>query len=91
MKSATIINLLNRIHQKDPEVLPALIDVRVRCNKELADDPTIQVDARSGKFNVGLLGILNGIVGDEGEGVIFAVYDNEGKLTHFKQSINGGK
>lgn len=81
-----IVETLNRIHKADPTVMPALIDIRIHCNEELADDPTVQVDARAGKTSVGILGILNGVAGDNKEGIIYAVYDDEGKLTHFMQA-----
>jgi hypothetical protein len=65
------IAVLNEIHQADPTVLPALVAYRVPCNRALADHPTVQVGLRDGAlkddldtgYEVGLLGILNGIFG----------------------------
>ena len=97
---AEAIDVLNRIHAADPTVLPALIDHRVECNRALADDPTVQVGVIPGmetmttpgfdRYNVGLLGIINGIFGIRSlseahgtQGWIAAVYDADRNLKHF--------
>lgn len=92
------VDVLNRIHNADAAVLPALIGYRVPCNLALADDPTVQVRPRpaisnppafNGRpFEVGLLGILNGILGlrtppPQTQGWIAAVYDERHELTGF--------
>lgn len=85
--SSAIVDVLNRIHEADPTVLPKLIDYRVPCNGTLADDPTVQVGRLEDEvgWEVGILGILNGIGGidSSGSGYVAAIYDDEGKLTHF--------
>jgi hypothetical protein len=89
------IEVLNRIHQADPTVMPALIFQRVPCNETLADDKTVQVglirdpdnpDPR--KYEVGILGILNGIFGvdDNGYGFIYANFDDQGNLVDFSST-----
>lgn len=92
------IAVLNRIHKEDPAVLPALIQMRVPCNRALADDETVQVGVlctmdhdgheSSREFEVGFLGILNGIFGikEDGYGYIQANFDDAGNLTHFSLS-----
>lgn len=82
------IDVLNRIHQADPAVLPALIGYRVACNETLADDPTVQVGADwPHPTAVGLLGIINGIFGEAGQlGPISAHYDYAGHLTRFERT-----
>ncbi len=84
----TAIEVLNRVHQADPSVLPALIDHRVPCNLAVADDPTVQVGKIKGteQWEVGLLGIVNGLYGVQGPkavGFIAAEYDDDHNLTHF--------
>lgn len=82
------IEVLNRVHQADPSVLPQLITMRVPCNEALADDPTVQVgrvkDNRL-KWEVGFLGIVNGIFGinEQGSGYIGAFFDDFGHLKNF--------
>ncbi len=50
----------------DEHVQRALYDLsqaRVQVHRELGPHPTIQVDAESGPYTVGFIGMLNGIVG----------------------------
>ncbi len=79
------IEVLNRVNEADPTVLPLLIDYRVPCNRAVADDPTVQVGVHDDVWSVGVLGIVNGIVGIDtnGSGFIAAHYDDDGVLTHF--------
>jgi hypothetical protein len=74
-----IIALLNEINELDPSVLPALIEHRVPCNQKLADHPTVQVGKTSDGYEVGLLGILNGLCGvkEDSTGYIGARYKDE--------------
>ena len=64
-----IIERLNEFAETDPDAVRALVNARVPCNEALARHPTVQVSYRGdGKPLVGLLGILNGIVGTVGKG-----------------------
>jgi hypothetical protein len=73
--------LLNEIVALDPKAAEALVETRVVCNKALADHPTIQVglgiEEDGDSFQVGILGLLNGMFGadDEGYGQIAAWYN----------------
>lgn len=82
------IKVLNRIHAADPTVMPALISHRVPCNEAVAADPAVQVGVIPAGFEVGILGIINGIFGcdSSGRGFIAADYDegyNGFTLTRF--------
>lgn len=84
------VTLLNEIHRLDPTVLQELVTHRVPCNEALANHPTVQVglvDVQDGKFEVGILGIINGLFGvdDKGWGFIAANISNppESQLTGF--------
>ena len=81
---AEAVAVLNRIHETDPFVLPALVRHRVTSCKALGDDPTVQCGPEPDN-EVGLLGIINGIFGVDGNGYghIGAVY-NEGQLLFFE-------
>ena len=81
----TAIEVLNRVHTADPTVLPALINHRVPCNEAICEDVTVQVGKHDGEWQVGLLGILNGIFGiqETGIGYIGAHYNDDKVLTHF--------
>lgn len=91
------ISVLNRIHRADSRVLPALITHRVPCNNWVAADPTVQVGVvgvvgGSVMYEVGLLGIINGLFGvDENKyGYITAYCDENGEITHFGWTGEGG-
>ena len=58
------VAVLNEAIAQDPYAVHALMNTRVSCNETLADHPTIQVMGAEGFGNhVGLLGLINGIVG----------------------------
>lgn len=85
------IKVLNRIHKVDSTVLPTLIHYRVPCNKQVAEDSTIQVNSYTsadGGSVVGFLGILNGIFGiqKDGWGYIMARADKDGNITYFERT-----
>lgn len=79
-KVREVVEVLNRIHEKDPIVLPTLINYRVPCNEELAADPTVQVGRTKDGWEVGFLGIINGICGVNAEDIGYiAAYFEKGK------------
>jgi hypothetical protein len=87
-----LIDRLNEIAGADSKALGDLIEARVPCNEALADHPSVQVFAHEGPPTVGLLGILNGLVGtiDEGPrkgwGFIAAVFEDDGTFSHFRRT-----
>ena len=61
-----IATLMNEMLALDSFATQKLVNTRVRCNRELAQHPTIQVGQHSGcgiTYDLGLLGVLNGIAG----------------------------
>lgn len=95
-----MIAFLNALLEIDRYAIAELLTVRVLCNQELADHPSVQVSGsegttfvRPGTFRVGMLGILNGYCGtlEGGErdswGPISAVYE-EGQLARFERTTN---
>jgi hypothetical protein len=81
------VDVLNRALLADHDAVLELVNARVPCNLSLAKDPTIQVaaDGDAGPYRVGLLGIVNGIFGIDGDGwgPITAQFDDSGKLEEF--------
>lgn len=86
------IAALNAAVKADPTAITALIQNRVPCNRKLADHQTIQVGVKtSGEFEVGALGLINGVleaitldrvaamITDAGEVVGFCKYENSKK------------
>jgi hypothetical protein len=76
-----MLSVLNRAIEKDRAAITALLAHRVPCNRDLADDETIQVmSAKHGQDpfdTVGMLGILSGIAGchEDGMAKIAALFD----------------
>ena len=74
-----VIDFLNELVAIDREAVEKLIETRVPCNQALTDHPTVQVSCLPGQQHVvGMLGILNGLVGAkaDGWGYIMADFDN---------------
>lgn len=88
-----LIERLNEIASHDLEALHQLIETRVPCNEALANHPTVQVQkaADGNGYVVGILGLLNGLVGamddgpKKGWGFVAASYD-EDKLVKFMRT-----
>ena len=88
-----ILKVLNEAIARDRAAMEKLIEQRVDCSKAMGDHPSIQVssyDHKTGKPNpeklrVGLLGILNGIIGTDRNiyGPLSAHYSDDGKLMEF--------
>ena len=82
-----IIDKLNQILLKDSIAISALIEHRIPCSDLLGKDETVQCnfDKDINGFTVGMLGIINGLVGvkDDGWGFIQAEYDDNDKLIKF--------
>jgi hypothetical protein len=74
-----IVERLNEIAQCDANAMRVLCETRVPCNETLRNHHTVQVlvDRNGEHPTVGLLGILNGIVGiaDNGWGYIAGIFD----------------
>jgi hypothetical protein len=96
-KSDTALRLLNDAFHLDSKAMEALVKFRVPCNLSLAGHPTIQVVAhpKDGKnpnvpegseYGIGILGILNGILGyQNSKDLVAAQFGEEsGKLVGFQ-------
>jgi hypothetical protein len=87
-----LIEKLNEIAEHDPVAIGQLIEVRIACNAKLADHPTVQVSDQGSHPEVGILGILNGLIGTiddgpkKGWGLITAVFENDGSFAHFRRT-----
>ncbi len=79
------IEVLNEIIRLDPEAISKLVSVRVKCNTEIANHPTVQVAKIDNDFTVGLLGVINGLFGidNDGWGAIAAELDDNELITKF--------
>jgi len=66
------LDVLNDALARDPKAITQLVNLRVDCNGELVRHSTIQSADYNGIAKVGVLGLLNGIVGNSPSGVIGA-------------------
>lgn len=83
--AAEICDYLNELVDLDRHCMNALTTDHVRCNEALSDHPTVQVQPANSGFEVGMLGIINGLIGvdDKQWGYIVAVFDDDGGLVRF--------
>lgn len=81
MNPHILVNYLNHLNDVDPVALHQLINNRVPCNKGLQDHPTVQVSVDG----VGLLGILNGLIGYCGnyDQLIVMEVNDDGSINRF--------
>jgi|TARA_B100000315_G_scaffold233025_1_gene245832 hypothetical protein len=66
------LEVLNDALIRDPAAITQLVNLRVDCNAQLIDHPLIQSAEYHGVAKVGVLGLINGIVGNSPSGVIGA-------------------
>lgn len=79
------VDFLNELLKIDQVAVTALFSLRTACNKKLANHETVQVGVINNYYQVGMIGVLNGLFGidDNGWGHIAADYDN-GKIIEFR-------
>ena len=85
------VTVLNDALERDPEAVTELVNMRVKCNESLAAHPTIQVQNSSGEHRIGVLGILNGVLGGGPSGDIGAkgpVNPNTGHFLRIKRFVD---
>lgn len=88
--SRLVVEYLNELLGEDRDAITALVGTRVVCKDILGTHSDVQViSPEDGVYKVGLLGILNGLVGKnaDGDGTIVAHYDN-GKITKFTSNCD---
>jgi hypothetical protein len=85
------IEVLNDALERDPIAITQLVNLRVDCNSQLVSHPTIQSSVYHGTSKVGVLGLINGIVGNSPSGVIGAkgsIERDTGQFTVIKQFVD---
>ena len=80
---ARAIAVLNDALERDPEAITALVNTRVECTEALVSHPTIQVGVYGGVHRIGVLGLLNGALGESPTGVIGAQGRMDGETGRF--------
>ena len=85
------IEILNDALERDPVAITQLVNLRVDCNPQLVNHPTIQSSVYHGTSKVGVLGLINGIVGNSPSGVIGAegsIQRDTGQFTVIRQFVD---
>ena len=79
------VDFLNELLALDSRTTQALFDIRVSCSPKLDDHPTVQTAGTKEEPLLGILGILNGIIGVDknSRGLICAEYNDDGVLVGF--------
>lgn len=67
------VEVLNDVLARDPDAITQLFNLRVDCNDSLSAHPFVQVSLYEDKRQrIGLLGLINGLLGESPSGVIGA-------------------
>lgn len=79
------VDVLNQALAADPKAIQLLFDYRVSVGDAVADHESIMVRTQHGKHSLGVLGLLNGILGlnEKGTGPIKADLDDNGMIERF--------
>lgn len=84
-----IVDLLNELLVLEPSATNNLMLWHARCSEALLAHPTIQVSGGFGdepRYSVGIMGILNGLVGKDQDGygcVLVETLGNTGRIIRF--------
>ena len=81
----TVLDVLADAFALDRDAVRRLFDYRVACNEKLAEHPKIVIQLMSHNNMVGVLGLINGILGAAGQPLVAAIYSQEGALIGFKE------
>ena len=86
----TCLSFLNNLVKIDNAAIEKLIEARIPCNQTMLDHPTVQAGVYDNIPKVGMLGIINGLIGIQpkgskkpGWGYIAAQFDDNEKLIGF--------
>lgn len=73
-----VVRVLNKAFAVDPAAMHAMLCNRIPCNQAMADDPTIVVmPSVVGGYTLGLMGIVNGMLGELAQPLASACYADE--------------
>lgn len=80
------VDFLNDLLLADHFAISSLFSMRISCNEQLADHPTIQVGSIGKAYwVVGMIGILNGLFGTDENGIGRIIVDyTDGRIDRFR-------
>ena len=81
--------VLNEALKRDPDAMTKLVNARIDCSKDLAGHPSLQVGVYNDSFKVGMLGVLNGILGyvKGGIGAVGDVDPSTGRFLRIRRFV----
>ena len=85
------VELLNDVLERDPEAITRLINMRVDCNENLANHGTAKVQKFGDVYRIGVLGLLNGVLGGSPSGDIGAkgpIIGDTGNFLRIKKFVD---
>lgn len=85
IKISEVVEMLNEMLKIDQEATSDLVKSRVKCNEGLAEHPTIQVSECGNTYEVGLIGVLNGIFGIDENGFGHIAYEIDKETKEIKK------
>jgi hypothetical protein len=80
MNAKQIVDSLNRFYKLDPHNIQTLLCIRLPTNQAIVDDPYFIAEENRvlpGNFNIGWLGILNGILSEHNSNQLVAMSFHE--------------
>jgi len=57
------LTILNEGLRRDPDAMMKLVNARIDCNRDLAHHPALQVGVYQDSYKIGVLGVINGLLG----------------------------
>lgn len=84
------LDILNEALERDPTALTQLVNARVTCEERLAKHKSVQTGVYDGAHKVGVLGLINGILGYKrgGIGAEGDVDPRSGRFTRVRRFIH---
>lgn len=76
------VEFLNQLLAMDVHAVCTLFSIRVSCNKQVIDHPTVQVTEDG---QLGLLGLLNGLASRHGEFIAAEYDDDDDRYVHIRR------
>lgn len=87
-----VVDFLNELIALDRPAIAALCNIRVPCSEALANHPTVQAGPQHGGYNVGMIGVLNGLCGAYPDtwGAIAAIFEVNGQTVESQTATELG-
>lgn len=84
-----VTSLMNELLALDPDAVCRIVETRVQCGDRVAGHPHVQVSSDNGNppYMLGIMGILNGIIGADGKRFVIANLDENGRVVGFSHTV----